>query len=97
VAERDLAIRLSHSHSRRRPSRSFEAEARYLANIGEAIAADVDDIIEKFPDNAVGAAKAYVSKIGYHIPDPTIVGAVRRLAVSKFRLCGIEVSYDSAE
>jgi hypothetical protein len=75
------------------PPEVFEAEAKLLVAYSSAIALAVSAIVEKFPDpdDQTLAAKAYVAKIGSEIPDSTIEAAVKRLAASKFRLCGIEV------
>jgi hypothetical protein len=75
------------------PPEVFELQAKLLAAYRDAIAADIDDITAKFPDPdlQIGAATAYVARIGSEIPDTTIRAAVKRLASSKFRQRGIHV------
>jgi hypothetical protein len=75
------------------PPEVFETEAKLLAAYRDAIVSDIDDIMAKFSDADLqtSAATAYVAKIGSEISDATIRAAVKRLASSKFRQCGIDV------
>jgi hypothetical protein len=76
------------------PPEVFEAVAKLLAEYRNAIVRDVADIKAKFsdPDLQTSAATAYVAAIGSEIPDATIRAAVKKLASSKFRQRGIDVS-----
>jgi hypothetical protein len=72
----------------------FEAVAKLLAQYRDVIVRDIDDITAKFSDLDLqtSAATAYVAAIGSEIPDVTIRAAVKKLASSKFRQRGIDVS-----
>jgi hypothetical protein len=76
------------------PPEVFELVAKLLADYREKIVPVVDDIIQELsdPDARCAAATAYVAKSGSEIPDATIRAAVKKLASSKFRQRGIDVS-----
>jgi hypothetical protein len=73
------------------PHQVFVEEAKLLAVYSERIEGVVKDIRVKFsdPDARKVAATAYVAKLGENIPDETIRGAVKTLAVRKCQLSGV--------
>jgi|HubBroStandDraft_6_1064221.scaffolds.fasta_scaffold4234302_1 hypothetical protein len=73
------------------PPEVFELEAKLLAAYRERIEAVVGDILSKFPDPDArkAAATAFIDNIGANMPDETIQAAIKKLATTKFRLCGV--------
>jgi hypothetical protein len=59
------------------PPEVFHQVATLLTVYSAHIGRDVDEIVVEFSDReAAAAARAYVRKVGGHIPDPIIRGAV---------------------